>query len=30
VEVRHSSWFNDLAYNFLKITISQWRGVKWI
>jgi uncharacterized protein YecE (DUF72 family) len=28
VEVRHPSWFNDLAYNFFKT--FQWSGVRWI
>ena len=30
VEERRRSWFNDLAYNFLKITILQWCRVRWI
>jgi len=30
VEVRHTSWMNELAYNFLDIITLQWSGVKWI
>ena len=27
VEVRHQSWFQDLAYNFLPTIIFAWYGV---
>jgi hypothetical protein len=27
VEVRDSSWFQDLAYSFLQITMCVWSGV---
>jgi uncharacterized protein YecE (DUF72 family) len=28
VEVRDSSWFQDLAYSFLQITICVWYGLE--